>query len=366
VRDVRLLIETLCLTPSSDSAALAVAWSRADTKALVHLVDYEGAALWLQRRFKSLGITLAGEAGDALAASARHAVAHSLRVESEAVATLGVFEAAGISVVPLKGAAMRRIAARVPYADARAPNDVDVLVRNEDVQRAWNALVARGYAPPKEHGPDDGHHLPALAGPLGVGVEIHMTTSPSVSPDEAWHRATCDGAMADLHGTMRPIPGDTELLWHAATHAVAHLEEVGRAAARLRYWLDAVALIAADAPIDWSRIRDRLDARESANPRLVRAWIRTASDLSGRPLPATALGDDADAALDVERMLSWRLYVFARHASAPRWAKRLLEEGVRGEAGLPHEPTDHSAALYARVRHTLASRAARVWWRIRR
>lgn len=364
MRDARLLIDTLRLTPPEDAGALAGAWSRTDANSLVHLASYEGATLWLQRRLKALGITLGGEAGETLAAAARRAVAHSLRMESEAYATLGILEAAGISAVPLKGATMRRIAARVPYADARAPNDVDVLVRNDDAQRAWDALIAQGYAPPKVGRPE--HHLAALAGPLGVGVEIHMTTSPSVAPSEAWHRATSDGAVAEFNGIMRPIPGDTELFWHAISHAVANTEEIGRDGARLRYWLDAAALLAANAPIDWSRIRDRLDTRECAHPALVRAWIRTASDLSGQSLPAMALGDHMDFALDIERMLSWRLRVFARDAFDPRWAERLIEEGARGEAGLPHEAASESATLFARVRHTLAARAARVWWRIRR
>jgi hypothetical protein len=364
VRAARLLIDTLRLAPPESAGALAAAWSGTDANALVHLAISEGAALWLQRRLKALGVTLAREPSETLASAARRAAAHSLRVESEAVATLRILDAAGIPAVPLKGAAMRRIAARVPYADARAPNDVDLLVRNDDAQRAWDALVAQGYAPPKADRPE--HHLSALAGPLGVGVEIHMTTSPSIAPSEAWQRATSDGAVAEFNGLMRPIPGDTELFWHAMSHAVANAEEIGRDGARLRYWLDAAALLAANAPIDWSRIRARLDTRECAHPALVRAWIRTACDLSGQPLPAMALGNHLDVALDLERMLSWRLHVFARLGAESRWAERLVEEGARGEAGLPVEAASGSATVFARVRHSLAARAARVWWRIRR
>ncbi len=366
MRDARLLVDTLRLAPPADAGALASAWARADTKALLRLVTFEGAALWLNRRLKALDITLAGEPGDVLRTTARRATAHALRMESEAFATLGILDTAGIIAVPLKGAAMRRIATRILYADARASNDLDVLVRDEEARRAWDALVAHGYAPPKERGPADGHHLPALVGPLGVGVEIHMTTSARVAPAEAWRRATSDLAVADFNGTVRPVPSDTELFWHASAHAATHTEQTGREGARLRYWLDAAALLSANASIDWERIRARLATRECTDPAFVRAWIRTASDLGGQALPAAALGDGFGPAIDVERLLSWRLRVFDRYAPDNRWAERLVEEGARGETGLPHEPADRAASAVARVRHLLAARSARVWWRVRR
>lgn len=301
-----------------------------------------------------------------LAAAAKRAMAYSLRMESETLATLAILDAAGIATVPLKGAVMRRISARVPYADARAPNDVDVLVQDDHAQHAWDALVARGYSPPKEYGPADGHHLPALVGPLGVGVEIHLTTSASVVPGEAWRRATSDDAAAEFNGVSRTVPSDTELFWHSIAHAVAHAEEYGRIGTRLRYWLDPAALLAANASIDWERIRARLQTRECADPELVRAWIRTASHLSGRSLPIDALGDRGGQAIDVERLISWRLRVFARYSAGDRWAERLVEEGARGETRLSYEPAYHEAGSYARVRHAIAARAARLWWRVRR
>ncbi|MEO8336266.1 MAG: nucleotidyltransferase family protein [bacterium] len=365
MHDARLLIDTLRLSAPTDVGALESAWCRADVAALVRLAHFEGVSLWLHRRLKTLGITLSGEAGDALAAAAKRAMAYSLRMESETSATLSILDAEGIAAVPLKGAAMRRISARVPFATARAPNDVDVLVQDAEAQRAWDAMVARGYAPPKEQGPADGHHLPALAGPLGVGVEIHLTTAASVPPAEAWRRATTDSAVVELNGVTHSIPSDTELFWHAVTHAVTHAEEFGREGTRLRYWLDPAALLAAGAPIDWARVRARLATKECADPGLVRAWIRTASELSGQSLPAGALGHHGPA-IDVVRMLSWRQRVFDRYEPGNRWAERLIEEGARGETGLRPEPAYHEATSLARVRHAVAARVGRVWWRLRR
>jgi hypothetical protein len=364
--DARLLLDTLRLAPWSDADALASAWATIDASNVVALAQFEGVSLWLHRRLKSLGITLSGEAGEALAAAAKRALAYSLRMESETLATLAILDEVGITAIPLKGAAMRRIAARVPYANARAPNDVDVLVQDEHAQRAWDALVARGYAAPKGNGPTDGHHLLALAGPLGVGVEIHLTTSASVAPAEAWRRATSDATVADFNGVSRVIPSDTELFWHAIAHAVIHAEEYGRVGTKLRFWLDPAALLAADASIDWARIRARLESRECADPALVRAWIRTAAELSGRELPAGALGDHDGAPIDLERMIAWRLRVFGRYRADDRWAERLIEEGARGELSLLLEPAYRNARVLARMRHAVAAGAARLWWTVQR
>jgi hypothetical protein len=188
----------------------------------------------------------------------------------------------------------------------------------------------------------------------------------SVAPADAWRRATSDGAVAEFNGVSRTVPSDTELFWHAIAHAVAHAEEYGRVGTKLRYWLDPAALLAANVSIDWARIRARLETRECADPGLVRAWIRAASDLSGRALPADALGDRGGSAIDLERMISWRLRVFPGYSAGGRWAERLIEEGARGEMRLPYEPAYQDAGTFARVRHAVAARVARVWWNVRR
>lgn len=358
--DARLLIDTLRLAPPSDARALGAGWSGADAGALVRLAEFEGAALWLQRRLKSLGIALDGEPGVRLGASAKRAAAHSLRTDAEATQTLAILAAANVPAVLLKGAAMRRISARVPYADARVSSDVDLIVPAASAQRAWDALLANGYAPPGAAGPSDGHHLPALAGSIGIGVEIHTTTVAGLPAAEAWQRATHDGA-AHL-----AVPSDTELLWHAVAHAVVTASDVGRSGVRLRYWLDPAALLAAGVAIDWDRIRARLRSSECAFPDVARAWLRVASDLAGVALPGEALGDTRASAIDFARLLSWRLRVLARPDQGSRWVEKLLEEGARGEASLPIEPAHDAALAPARFRHAAASCAARLWWTMRR
>ena len=356
----RLLIDTLRFAPPDDARALATAWSAADAGAIVRLVEYEGVALWLHRRLKSLGVTLDGEPRVRLAAGARHATAHSLRTDAEATASLAILSAAGVPAVLLKGAAMRRIAARVRDADARASSDVDLIVPADLAQHAWDALVASGYSPPKTSGPADGHHLPALAGPIGIAVEIHTTTVAATPGAEAWRRASHDG------DAVLAVSSDTELLWNAVAHAVVTAADAGRSGVRLRYWLDPAALLASSTTIDWDRIRARLLSSECAFPDLARVWLRTASDLAGVALPEDALGNERANRFDLERVLSWRLRVLARPDQKSRWVEKLLEEGARGEVSLPIEPPHRAASTPARLRHAVASRAARLWWVIHR
>lgn len=368
MRDAAVLLETLRLSPQMDASALAAGWARADAAALVGLAIREGAGVWLSRRLTALRIHLDGEgdAATALSSAARRGVAQSLRVDAEAVATLDLLASVGVDAVPLKSAAMRRIADRVPYADARTPNDVDILVPHSHAQRAFDAMRARGYRVPKETVPPGHHHLPALAGALGIGVELHFSTSPSVEPAEAWRRATHDGATALVGGTARPIPSDTELLWHAASHAVSDTVDYARVGTRLRYWLDVSALLAARVDIDWLRLRARLESGEVLHAEAVRAWLRSAAWLAGVVLPSGAVGGTEGSMFDVERMVHWRLHVHAKHPNGGRWAERLVEEGARGEAGLGVEPGHFDALLPARIRHAVAASAARVVWRLGR
>src|SRR5262249_17857868 len=152
----------------------------------------EGASLWLHRRLLATKTTLDAEAAALLGVPVKEGSAQCLRVDVEAGITAELLHAAGIPFVLLKGAAMRSIANRVSYADARAPGDLDILCRAPDARHAWDTLRTAGYVAPKP-GPDDQHHLPGLLGRTGVGVDVHVTTVPQVSPAEAWRRAAEGG-----------------------------------------------------------------------------------------------------------------------------------------------------------------------------
>jgi hypothetical protein len=205
-----------------------------------------------------------------------------------------------------------------------------------------------------------------LIGEGGIGVEIHLTTVPAVTADEAWRRATYDGVTVRFEGRSIPIPGDTELLWHSMTHALVTTMDVARSGTRLRFWLDAAALLASDAvKIDWDRLRSRLDTPECPRPDIARAWFVTASELAGRRLPAGALGPTPVQPFNLERLLSWRMALLSNPAASPRWEQKLYEEGARGEVRLPLKRPEPGASSYVGARHMMASGLARFWWSVR-
>ncbi len=176
-----------------------------------------------------------------------------------------------------------------------------------------------------------------------------------------------DGVQVQLGAATLGVPSDTELLWNAVAHSVKTLLQIGAPAVRLVRWLDAAALLGADTSIDWDRIRARVDSPEVTRPDLVRIWFHTAAVLGGRPLPPNVLGEMSPApAVNLVRLLAWRLRVTSRHPSPNRWREKLLVEGTRGEMRLPPEPAAEGASIYTGARHAAATRAARLWWKLRR
>jgi hypothetical protein len=163
-----------------------------------------------------------------------------------------------------------------------------------------------------------------------------------------------------IAGRARVIPPDTELVWHAMTHSLATIDSGAHASLRLRHWLDASALIAAHADINWGLVLERIESRECAHPPLARAWLRVAFELAGESPPADLL--TATPPLDLVRLLAWRLqFASARHTP---WEQKLLEEGTRGEAGLALQPVDAGRSLFVRARHVGESSVSRWYWRM--
>jgi hypothetical protein len=359
VHDADLLVQTLCLSTPHNTWRQRLNWGLCDSVKLVKLGRQEGATLWLHRRLASTGAALGPTARTELTNAVTAETAHCLRVDAEFARVAALLDNARIAFVPLKGTAMRAIADRVPFANARAPRDVDILCRHGDALRAWTILRNAGYHAPVDV-PENHHHLPALVGQSGVGVDIHRTTVPEVTAKEAWRRATKGASSVVVAGRARVIPPDTELLWHALSHSLTTIDSVAHASLRLRHWLDASALIAAHADINWARVHERIASRECAHPALARAWLRVAFELAGEPPPTDLL--TTTPPLDLVRLLAWRLQ-FTPSAHS-RWKQKLLEEGTRCEAGLALEPMDSGRSLFVRARHVGAASASRLYWRM--
>jgi hypothetical protein len=289
-------------------------------------------------------------------------MAFNMRVDAQTREVIRFLEGLGTPYILLKGMARRAGAGLYPYADARRTRDVDLLLPEDAAIRAWQALVAAGYAPVEYAGPKLGHHhLMPLWNQHRIPVELHISTSSGVHPKEAWARSSADVSKVPWKGYAVLIPSATELLWHALSHAV----QEGVYGFRLRHLLDAAAVLASAAPVNWDVILMRLEveqlldeeSRRPADRRQVVRWLGCAARLAGATVPPELVGDAEEYPL--EMVLRWELAVL-QHAAIGRAAtEKLLEEATRCEAGLPLTPAVRSRALPIRWRRRVAAAGAR-------
>jgi hypothetical protein len=372
---VDLLMDTLRLGASPDDA-LGGRWHRADTRDLIALVAYEGAAIWLFRRLRAVGALdlLPAEVSDRLRQQAFESAASRMEIEAEAAAVVTILNQAGVPLILIKGLARCALADRYPYLDARATQDVDLLVPGERIADADAALRADGYVPivtQKSLEVRGHHHLP----PLHKGwitVELHSSTSIRVPSDVAWSRATDRSEIVEWAGHAVRVSSPTELAWGAAAHAM----EDDVAGFRLARFLEVTALASGDAPIEWPVLRERsttgeafdADVRVPDQQAVIYNWLGASLSLvvaEKRPTGA-AIPD-----FDLGSLLAWRLAVLR---AAPRLGRalvdRLLSEGARSLVGLPLEPSPPGASTWGRVRRGVAGRISRaafgVWLAARR
>lgn len=358
-----LLLATLRLASGAHAAELTAAWRSVDDRGLGALVEYERAAQWLLRRLGETGALAMAprRLTEHLRALARAEAVASMMVDAEAEAILKRLAAWGVPVVLLKGTARRAVAHWYPCADARATTDVDLLLPGDRAEAAWRRLRAVGYeyATDPRATPEGHYHLPPLCTPGSrVAVEFHSSTARTVAPEEAWRRAMDQGMGVDWHGLPVRVPGATELLWHALTHGLTQ----GPYGFRLRFLLDAAAVLAGPQPVAWNTLTPRLESDEVDSARPARAWLGAAAQLGGFPLPA-AVGGGVPP-FDLAKALRWRLAVLRRLHDRPRLIERLVESSVRVELGEGIVvPVEFTTSL-ARGRRRLASAAARFAYRV--
>ncbi len=332
---VAALLDTLRF---GDQAAdqLGVQWRHADLTGLEDLVRFEACEIWLLRRLRSLGLlgVFPDDLADRLNRMAKDAAARNLLLDSQVKATAELLNVMGIPHVLLKGVAMRRVAERVPLADARVTRDVDVLVPEAEAQRAWDGFVAAGYQidrDPSLNAEALDRRLLGLVSELGLEVELHRSISHEVSPADAWARFKSGSTEAEVEGTRTRVPSPTELFWHSFTHAMNH----GPEWLRLRSLLDGAALWAGPEPLDWTLVRSRLGSSEVAHPASAPLWLGAMRWLAGSGAQESGLGPLPHDHL--HRLLEWRLRVL-RARGGRAWTEKLLGESVRLEFGFPPAP----------------------------
>lgn len=360
-----LLIDTLRLG-SADDPDIAARWRGQDTQGLPELVAHEGAAIWLFRRLRALGAldALPSEIGDRLRKQAFEAAALRMEVEVEAAEVVTILNRAKVPVILIKGVARCALADRYPYFDARATQDVDLLLPSDQVSRADAVLRAEHYVPALPEKPDPSqrhHHLPPLHRGR-ITVELHDSTSVRVPSDVAWARANNGSEFRQWAGQTVQLPSTTELAWSAVAHAM----EDDTAGFRLNRFLELAALVSNDAEIDWTVFDKRrktnelfkLDAGVTDQQVVVDLWMNAALALVADGKGPKRLSVPR---LNLEELLAWRLGVLRRRTRVgSAFAGRLLEEGVRTLIGLPQEGSPSGASRWGRIRRSVAGRVGRV------
>jgi hypothetical protein len=173
---------------------------------------------------------------DDLKGISRAFTAENLVLLSELRRLAGLFRAEGVEAVPLKGAALFTTLYSQP--GLRPMQDIDLLVRDKDLQRAEEVLRGGGYTPSPLHSSNDlrrfHFHLPFSNADKGIRVEIHWNLAdeqviPPRVLEEIWRRVIPD------EGLGPRLDASTEFLYlalHASKHGTFNGALARRAALR--------------------------------------------------------------------------------------------------------------------------------------
>jgi hypothetical protein len=222
---------------------------------------------------------------------------NSLQLTRELVKVLDLFRGSGIDALPFKGPTL----ALEAYGNLalRSFDDLDILVRREDVWRARDALAAAGYTPKVEvrasreeaflRSYDEFLMRGASGRPL---VELHWAFVPphfgaTLNFTECWTRRI--GLKLANRELPALAPGDllVVLAVHGAKHGWSYLGLVAD-----------VAWLIASQPLDWAEILGRARHRGILRMTLLAAALvwRT---FGTRPDPAVESAIAADPAIEV-------------------------------------------------------------------
>jgi hypothetical protein len=226
--------------------------------------------------------------------------AHAAQVRAQVLADiLRRYAAAGIDVLVLKGAALARLV--YPQPVLRPMRDLDILVRAEDVYRAYALLPEIGFTPPPSPhhglGPDH-HHLTAIkrhTDGFSVSVEVHHALHLNERGDPLRYEAYAPTAQSfTLGGLTAQTLGREETLWHIYRHAFCM--PVVYEPMRLIWAADLISLVEAWVDtMDWERVRRQYRPAWNVLPLLHSLSPWSARVLERLTLPVERLPADAGA-----------------------------------------------------------------------
>lgn len=331
-----------------------------DWHRLIELADRERAALPVWRAFRDSGADVQSDGARALRHFAQvweFKLAHLERLLFQAVR---LFADAGIEVVLLKGAA----AALTVYDefDQRPMIDLDILVKEDQAERAWRVAHLAGWKWDSEAFPWDAyqsaHHLPPLEDAFGTGsgLEIHRRLFLPGHPfafneEQLW----AGSALIDVGGFQCRVPSLTHQLLHCCLHFVWSHQLQNRA---WRAFRD-VNAFAGSEELDWDEFVSL--AKEAAAETCCYWTLRLAARATDADVPPRVLRalkpSGPDALLDIlERHYLINLLSGGHGGPSVALGRRLWRLGVQrgpGSAGIDLPSSPAAMGVGKRVAHHL-------------
>jgi hypothetical protein len=219
---------------------------------------------------------------DRLQSRFRAAWLRNLRLSGELLTLLDLFTTHGIPAIPFKGLVL----ATWVYGSTalRQPGDLDILVRQSDIVKARDLLLARGYrllTPMREKGPSaktDPHEYEFVHDMQQITVELRWRImqplfSSSIDLERLWERRVT----VSLAGRTVPSLPPEELLVILCDHGTKHLWS------RLIWVCDVAQLVRAHPNLGWRTVLEQ--ARYHGIGRPLALGLLLASELLGAPLP---------------------------------------------------------------------------------
>lgn len=234
----KLLLSCLLPTAASDERLrqLLAAESEIDWQAVIHRADFHHLASLLRFNLARLGALerLPGESQHQLREISQTWAARHLAYVSEAARLVGALRDAGITAIPLKGAALM-LGGYYPQAGLRAATDIDLLVNPTQIEQADQIIAGCGYshipgkrsARPRQRLANDLNHLWPRRGPSGLILELHHRAFQFARRERDFSFAEVnERAVTQLSaaGASLLLPSPTDLAFHLVHHTLVDLQ----------------------------------------------------------------------------------------------------------------------------------------------
>jgi Uncharacterised nucleotidyltransferase len=293
-----------CASSAHDAQRFAVLLQSVDWDRLLARAEGHGVAGHLAARTRDLPVDIVPRGiKQTLAERQRGQIFSSLKMTAELFRILEQFTSEGIGTVFIKGPVL----AVQAYGDPamRSYGDLDLLVRQQDIRRATELMIAAGYAAAVPLRAIDAGKIPGqylFSKPdSNLLVELHNDCTLRYFPrrlplEEFFARQI----RVPLDAHEAPALSVEDELVLICIHGSKHFWE------RLMWIADVAALVSRQAGIDWQRVAD--SARAVGAERMLHAGLRLASDLLKTQLPGkvqAAVQADRVAARLAKQCCKW-------------------------------------------------------------